>query len=146
MPFPVQHLCLVARAYDSTLFRPALVVDVKLGLGSRLRALSSAIAASHALARTLIVVWSPDEHCDAKFQDLFVPPVGVEVIDSGSLFQQLIIKHFKTWQVVDAFEVLTRLRALKLGVQNHVYITTAFSLSNIPLWHYHSDNIHLRYV
>ena len=52
-----------------------LVVQPMHGLGNRIRALVSAMAAAEALSRRFAVVWNRDVHCDADFSDLFEPPI-----------------------------------------------------------------------
>lgn len=50
--------------------RDRLYVHVQHGLGNRLRALASGMAISKATDRELIVIWTPDHHCDCHLSDL----------------------------------------------------------------------------
>lgn len=50
--------------------RKYLLVEVKHGLGNRLRVLASAVVIARATQRVLIVAWIPDSHCQAKLTDL----------------------------------------------------------------------------
>ena len=52
------------------LTRPCLFIDVQHGLGNRLRAMSSAAVIAERTDRTLIVIWQPDHHCEARIGDL----------------------------------------------------------------------------
>jgi GT2 family glycosyltransferase len=51
--------------------RPRLILDAQHGLGNRLRAWGSAAAIAQSTGRDLIVVWTPDHHCDCRAADLF---------------------------------------------------------------------------
>jgi hypothetical protein len=51
--------------------RPRLILDAQHGLGNRLRAWGSAAAIAKATGRDLVVVWTPDHHCDCQASDLF---------------------------------------------------------------------------
>ncbi|KAJ3342137.1 hypothetical protein HDU93_003353 [Gonapodya sp. JEL0774] len=48
-----------------------LTVDVQRGLANRLRTLASAAAVASAVGWHLRVIWVPDNHCKARFRDLF---------------------------------------------------------------------------
>ena len=48
-----------------------LYINVKNGLGNRLRALASAYNIAKATDRQLILIWIPDYHCNAKFTQLY---------------------------------------------------------------------------
>ena len=60
MPAPAHHLR-----------RPRLFVDARHGLGNRLRAVASAAAIAQATDHALVIVWEPDNHCAARFTELF---------------------------------------------------------------------------
>ena len=49
-----------------------LYIEVKNGLGNRLRALASAYNIAKGSGRKLVIIWTTDEHCEAKFSELFV--------------------------------------------------------------------------
>lgn len=48
-----------------------LIVDVRHGLGNRLRAYLSARACARRAGRRLVLVWRPDEHLRVRFEELF---------------------------------------------------------------------------
>jgi predicted glycosyltransferase involved in capsule biosynthesis len=52
--------------------RLKLFIEPKNGLGNRLRAIASAAVVAKETNRNLIIVWIPDNHCEAKFSDLFI--------------------------------------------------------------------------
>ena len=51
--------------------RDRLFIEAQHGLGNRMRAMASAAAIAEDTGRELIVVWTPDHHCEARFADLF---------------------------------------------------------------------------
>jgi hypothetical protein len=51
--------------------RKRLYINVKNGLGNRMRALASAYNIAKNTNRQLVLIWIPDSHCYAKFTDLF---------------------------------------------------------------------------
>ncbi|AYV86000.1 MAG: glycosyltransferase, partial [Solivirus sp.] len=48
-----------------------LIVNVKNGLGNRMRVLASAYVIAKETNRKLVVIWEADSHCQAKLTDLF---------------------------------------------------------------------------
>ena len=57
--------------------RDRLYIHVQHGLGNRLRAMASAMAIAQVTDRELIVIWTPDHHCDCYLSDLFDYPGAV---------------------------------------------------------------------
>lgn len=53
--------------------RKYVVVNVKNGLGNRLRAMASARAVAASLSRPMLLLWQPDLHCNCSFESLFRP-------------------------------------------------------------------------
>ena len=58
-----------------------IVVHVMLGLCNRLRAYASAHALAEVTGRNLVVIWTPDVHCNTHFADLFETPKNVWVLN-----------------------------------------------------------------
>lgn len=48
-----------------------IYINAKNGLGNRLRAFASAYVIAMATKREIVLIWIPDNHCEAKFSDLF---------------------------------------------------------------------------
>jgi len=63
-------------------YRKKVFIDAQHGLGNRLRAIASAACIANALDRELVVIWTPDHHCECKFSDLFKPDLEVEALES----------------------------------------------------------------
>lgn len=59
------------RKYAELKSKKKLFINTKNGLGNRLRALASAYIVAKEVGRQLVIIWVPDEHCEAKFTDLF---------------------------------------------------------------------------
>lgn len=74
-----------------------IYINAKNGLGNRLRAFASAYVLAQAIGAELILIWIPDEHCEAKFTDLFrISSVmsGIIVLDEDiELVESIIIKY-----------------------------------------------------
>ncbi len=51
--------------------RQKLIVDAQHGLGNRLRAIGSAAAIAEKNDLQLVILWKPDDHCEARFESLF---------------------------------------------------------------------------
>ena len=59
-----------------------LVVEVRNGLGNRLRALASAMAVARAEGRPLLAVWVPDLHCNCSLRTLLAPPLPFALVET----------------------------------------------------------------
>lgn len=63
---------LVHKTVPSVIKGPSrVVIRPEHGLGNRLRALASGYQLASRIGSELVVVWIPDEHCEAHFSDLF---------------------------------------------------------------------------
>ncbi|MQM29853.1 MAG: hypothetical protein CRU78_04580 [Candidatus Accumulibacter phosphatis] len=51
--------------------RDKIYIHVQHGLGNRLRALASATAIARQSDRDLVLIWTPDNHCECRIEDLF---------------------------------------------------------------------------
>lgn len=58
-----------------------LYIHPQFGLANRLRALASAMVAAKGAGRELVLIWEPDDHCRAEFEELFIPK-GFSVVSS----------------------------------------------------------------
>ncbi len=61
----------------STRRRRRLYIDAQHGLGNRLRAFASAAAIARRTDREIVLLWTPDHHCDCRFADLFEQDIAV---------------------------------------------------------------------
>ena len=74
-----------------------LIVDVKNGLGNRLRALCSAMSVAAALRRPLILVWVPDLHCNCSFSRLFEAPLPFALLEESLPAANLTSSDFQSF-------------------------------------------------
>lgn len=58
-----------------------LYIHPQFGLANRLRALASSMVAAKRSNRELVLIWEPDDHCQAEFEELFIPK-GFSVVSS----------------------------------------------------------------
>ncbi len=58
---------------DKLFNKKKVIVSVQHGLGNRLRALASARLLAESIGRKFILAWVPDNHCEARYTDLFEP-------------------------------------------------------------------------
>jgi glycosyltransferase involved in cell wall biosynthesis len=117
-----------------------LYVDVQHGLGNRLRALGSAAAIAQQTKRELVVIWTPDHHCDCHIHDVLdykgkvfksAAECGVEDADYYT-YMELEDGAFKGKQV-------------RLDTDRDVFIRTAYVInSEYSSWE--SENIALRSI
>jgi len=60
-----------------------VIVDVKNGLGNRLRALASAMSVAVVLNRPLLLIWVSDLHCNCSFRRLFAWPLPFALLEEA---------------------------------------------------------------
>jgi hypothetical protein len=58
-----------------------VIVEVKNGLGNRLRAMASAMSVASVLDRPLLVIWVNDLHCNCSFRRLFDGPLPFALLE-----------------------------------------------------------------
>lgn len=124
-----------------------LYIQVQNGLGNRLRALASAYIIAKECNRQLIVIWLPDEHCEAKFTDIFVKNYlfdNVKIIESKlkqiensflNIITDIYEKLYYEIEEADYFicEKLVYKNTNKIindAVPNDLYIISACTLNN----------------
>lgn len=76
--------------------KPAVVLDAIHGLGNRLRAYSSAKAIVDANGYRLILLWRPDVHCNARFEELFEHDPSVPVVERAD---ERIFSRADVWAI-----------------------------------------------
>ena len=80
-----EELKALERVYDEMVGRKVkwLAVRAMHGLANRMRAYCSASAWAAQMGRRLLLLWEPDVHCAARFDELFEVPEGVTVVAGG---------------------------------------------------------------
>jgi hypothetical protein len=109
-----------------------IVVDVRYGMTNRMRAYASARALAKAAGRPLTVVWEADAHARARMRDLFVPPVGVFVIEDGAGFRDILARapvasEFALHNLMDPAQ---KHASVDPNVSKHVYVNSAFTINS----------------
>ena len=71
-----------------------LVVEVRNGLGNRLRALASAMAVARAEQRPLLALWKPDLHCNCSLRTLLAPPLPFVLVEAPPYTRHALAMHW----------------------------------------------------
>ena len=105
--------------------RPKLYINAQHGLGNRLRAIASANSIAQETGAELMIIWVPDEHCEARFSDLF--DFQGEIIEdniSDKEMDQLLQFNY--------MEAEGGKRDLPIDIQKRqsVYVKSAYSLNH----------------
>ncbi len=118
-----------------------LFLDLHHGLGNRLRALASGLALAGALARQPVIIWQSDEHCGARFADLFdsdLPVIEARFADAAAAMG---IESFTYLE--DQQDALPHDRAISLTPSRDAYIASACRIPH-PMISWDAENTALR--
>ena len=74
-----------------------VLVDAKNGLGNRLRALASAMAFASRINRPLVLLWTPDLHCNCSFTSMFASPLPFALCESEVDSARLATRAFQVY-------------------------------------------------
>lgn len=102
-----------------------LYVNVQKGLCNRLRAYASAELLAKKTNRNLIVIWKPDYHCEARFNDLFKNKVNI--IDSPDLVDPVNMDIYNCMDNEPGGG--KKEQFINHDTNNDIYIKTAYSLN-----------------
>eukprot|EP00055_Hartaetosiga_balthica_P014883 m.84709 g.84709 ORF g.84709 m.84709 type:complete len:776 (-) comp8716_c0_seq9:280-2607(-) len=147
LPKSGDALCVLLRSLQgSESGRMMMVVHVHWGLGSRLRALSSALLLAKSTMRWPVVVWVPDNHCEANLTDVLdigaIP--GISIFNSSTAIESIIQKDERSWNVWDILKVESSTAKYSMQRNKHIYTISQKSLNFVKQWSYLADNIYLR--
>lgn len=113
--------------------RTKFYIDAQHGLGNRLRAIGSASAIADRTDRELVIVWTPDSHCQCYFTDLFSY--------NGSIISQTFhvepSKH-SAFNYMEA-EGGSKNTPINCDINQDIYVRSAFVLSS-PYSEWSSEN------
>lgn len=106
--------------------KKTLVVNVQHGLGNRLRALASGQAVAAAAGRHFRLLWLPDTHCGARFQDLFDCPE----LDVWDTFDEREVNgsNFHRYNYMENEEGSKKDEVILTKVDKHIYVKSAYRL------------------
>jgi hypothetical protein len=101
-----------------------LYIDAQHGLGNRLRAIGSAAAIASKTDRELVIVWTPDSHCQCYFSDLFV-------YDGPIISQPFHVEPSKH-SIFNYMEVEggSKNAPINCDINQDIYVRSAFVLSS----------------
>ena len=74
-----------------------ILVDAKNGLGNRLRALASAMSVAAAIGRPLVLIWTPDLHCNCSYTSMFASPLPFALCESELDSTRLQVRDFQLY-------------------------------------------------
>lgn len=118
--------------------RPRLYVDAQHGLGNRLRALASGAAIAQETGRELILLWTPDHHCDCRFADLFEPDIAV--IESPDKVPATGVRRYTYMELEPGAR---KDQPIELDTPEDVLVRSAYVLSH-PASRWETENTQLR--
>eukprot|EP00889_Picochlorum_renovo_P006313 jgi/Picre1/33343/NNA_008667.t1 len=104
-----------------------LILHAMHGLGNRLRALGSALAAAEVHQFALVLIWPIDEHIQAPFEDLFIKPQLVHEIWRAP---RIDYENFAFGEVVHSVDYMNEQRSSFIpGNSMITYIRSAYVLN-----------------
>mmetsp|Transcript_13376 Transcript_13376/g.31847 ORF Transcript_13376/g.31847 Transcript_13376/m.31847 type:complete len:467 (-) Transcript_13376:237-1637(-) len=108
-----------------------VVVDVKNGLGNRLRAMASARAVAAALGRPMLLVWQPDLHCNCSFQKMFQSsdPM-VSFLDEEIPQANLSSAEFQKYNYMRPEPGAIKDEYVRINGRLHLYFKSAFIMNH----------------
>ncbi|MEK7991073.1 MAG: glycosyltransferase, partial [Thiotrichaceae bacterium] len=121
-----------------SILRRKIYIDVQHGLGNRLRAYASAAVLAKELDRELVVIWTPDKHCNCYFSDLF----NYEGTVISSQYK-LDVATCDIYNYMEIEEGAEKDKLIKISADKDLYARSAYVL-NHPLSTWDKENIELR--
>ncbi len=112
-----------------------LAIEPMHGLGNRLRAVASARALARATRRVLIVVWTRDAHCRARWTDLFSPMRDMFVTGVGAAWPPFTRTEpaWTHWSIVDYMDEKQKDTPIDTTA-DHILVRSAYVLRAKVSW------------
>jgi hypothetical protein len=118
--------------------RRFLIVDVRYGLGNRIRVLASAMGVAAAEGRPLMVVWVPDAHCNASLRALFREPFPFALLEEPMYLPPSPMGPGRPLEPADTFQIVNYMNEpggeknafVRLDPSRHLYFRSAFLMSH----------------
>lgn len=120
------YLAKMHRSYSSANGSRLLIMNAQHGLGNRLRALASGQAVAAASGRHFRLVWVPNVHCGARFQDLFDCP-DLDVWDELDE-REVNGSNFDVYNYMENEEGSRKDQVVVTKSENHIYVKSAYRL------------------
>jgi len=107
-----------------------VIVNVRNGLGNRLRAFASAASVAAALGRPLMVVWVSDLHCNCSFRNLFKASLNISVLEEELPLANLTADRFQVYNYMRPEPGAVKDEPIEPDPQRHLYFKSAFLMSH----------------
>ncbi|RVT49460.1 glycosyltransferase [Rubrivivax albus] len=117
--------------------RRQLVIDTQHGLGNRLRALGSAAAVAEATGRELVVLWTPDHHCDCRLADLF--ETTLPVVEHADDLPGDVRDALRRYNYMEIEPGAQKDEPVDTDRDEHILVRSAFVLRH-PASHWEAEN------
>jgi hypothetical protein len=118
--------------------RRRLYLDAQHGLGNRLRAYASAAAIARQANREVVLLWTPDHHCDCRFVDLF--DADILVIESPEEVPRDGVRRYTYMELEPG---ANKGELIDLDTSQDVLVRSAYAL-NHPASQWNDENAELR--
>ena len=124
LTFPVSYLIKMIYSYEQGRM---LIIHVQHGLGNRLRAMAAGLVVSRETRRHFRLIWIPDEHCNARFEDLFL-----NKIDVWDEFHPAEVESdsFDRYNYMATEAGAHKGKNILTTSLNHIYVKTAYILNH----------------
>jgi len=107
-----------------------VVVDVKNGLGNRMRALASAMAVANRLGRPVLLIWVPDLHCNCSFLRLFAGPLRFVLLEEDLPRQNLTEREFQIYNYMRPEPGAVKDAPVQADPRRHLYFKSGFIMNH----------------
>mmetsp|Transcript_13793 Transcript_13793/g.29888 ORF Transcript_13793/g.29888 Transcript_13793/m.29888 type:complete len:436 (-) Transcript_13793:122-1429(-) len=107
-----------------------VVVDVKNGLGNRLRALASAMAVAAELRRPVLLIWMADLHCNCSFRKMFDTPLQFALLEEEMPKQNLTEAEFQVYNYMRPEPGAVKDAPISPDPKRHLYFKSAFLMNH----------------
>jgi hypothetical protein len=107
-----------------------VIVDVRNGLGNRLRALASAMSVAASLHRPVLVVWQPDLHCNCSFLSLFRSSLPFLLLEVEVPADRLSKQWFQVYNYMRPEPGAVKDERVDVDPSRHLYFKSAFVMNH----------------
>ena len=126
--------------------RRFVIVDARNDLGSRLRAMASAMGVAAAEGRPLLVIWEPDAYCNASLRALFREPFPFALLEENMYRPPTVegdaLSPGKTLEPADAYQLINYLdepggeksKFVEVDPARHLYFRSSFMMNHAHGW------------
>ena len=109
-----------------------VIIDVKNGLGNRLRALASAMAVAEYLGRPVLLVWVRDLHLNCSISSMFAQPLPFALLEAEIPRENLSSAFFQLFNYMRPEPGAVKDEPVDVDPDRHLVFRSAFVM-NHPL-------------